>query len=72
MIAGRRGPRRAPPLVDTIDMTISPDLRAAMYETKVLRLAQDQTRREGEQAVELIERAAPDPDGKGATVDTYA
>lgn len=43
-----------------------------MYETKVTRLAQDQARREGEQAVELIEQSAPDPDGKGAAIDTYA
>ena len=53
-------------------MTISPELRAVTYEAKVQRVALDQARREGQQAVELIEAAEPDPEGKGARVDTFA
>ncbi len=53
-------------------MNISPDLRAVMYETRVQKLALDQQRQEGEQAVALIEAAQPGPDGQGTHVDTFA
>lgn len=46
------------------------------YSVKVERLAQDQMRREGEQAVQLIEQARnvprTSPDGLGQLIDTYA
>ena len=45
------------------------------YEIKTLKLAQDQAKLEGEQAVSLIEQAAPAApraDGTGQLVDTIA
>jgi hypothetical protein len=66
------GPSHLLEVVDPIDMNISPEMRAVMYETRVQKVAQDQQRKEGEKAVELIEAASPGPDGQGANVDTYA
>jgi hypothetical protein len=50
---------------------------ATEYTTKVLELAHDQAKQNGEQAVALIESAAPQPpppgpDGKGALLNKYA
>jgi hypothetical protein len=48
---------------------------ATEYSNKVLKLAHDQARQDGQQAVALIESAAPPapgPDGKGQLVNTYA
>jgi hypothetical protein len=41
---------------------------------RVQKLAQDQEKREGEQAVQLIEQSKPaiGPNGEGAHVNTYA
>jgi hypothetical protein len=44
------------------------------YAMAVQKIAQDQVKRDGEQTVALIERAAPPtgPNGEGAHVNTYA
>lgn len=42
---------------------------------RVQKLAQDQQKREGEQAVQLIEQSSPPPvgpNGQGAHINTYA
>lgn len=47
---------------------------ANQFAVRVQKLAQDQEKRDGEQAVALIEDAAPrvGPDGQGQRVNTYA
>lgn len=44
------------------------------FAVRVQKLAQDQVKQEGEQAVDLIEQAAPQigPNGEGTHVNTYA
>jgi hypothetical protein len=47
---------------------------ANQFAVRVQKLAQDQQKREGEQAVTLIEQSTPPvgPNGEGAHVNTYA
>jgi hypothetical protein len=44
------------------------------YAVRVQKLAQDQEKREGQQAVELIDQATPQvgPNGQGSHINTYA
>ena len=57
-------------------MTISsPSLDGSNeYAVRVQKLAQDQQKREGQQAVELIEQSSPavGPNGEGSHINTYA
>jgi hypothetical protein len=76
---GDKTPRRAHRFRQTAEapgMTISgtdvdPGNR---YAVAIQKIAQDQAKRDGEQVVTLIERAAPPPgpNGEGTHVNTYA
>lgn len=49
-------------------------LDGSEYAIRVQKLAQDQEKREGQQAVELIEKSRPPvgPNGEGTHINTYA
>lgn len=58
----------------TISGVTNPDPSSA-FDMKVAKLAQDQAKVEGQQAVALIEQSAPppaEPGGPGSRVNTYA
>ena len=72
----RRGPYKHRKPAEPATMNVSgPSLdTSSTYAIAVQKLSQDQQKREGEQAVELIEGAAPPvgPNGEGTHVNTYA